>query len=64
VAIEIEVAPYFSPSEVAGVLLGAVVVRFDGPIETMHITALFSDCNDQAANEAEAKAKGKQLPAG
>lgn len=60
-AIEIEVAPYFSSSEVTGVLLGTVVVRFDGPIETMHITVLFSDCHDQAANEAEAKAKAKRL---
>ena len=48
-------------SAVAGVLQATVIVRFDAPIETMQITALFKDCGSREANNAAAVAAAKQL---
>jgi hypothetical protein len=60
-AIEIDVADEIGSSAVSGVLLATVIVRFDGPIETMHITVLFKDCGSREANNAAAIAAAKQL---
>jgi hypothetical protein len=59
--IEIDVATNFSSSHVTGFLSGTVIVRFDGPIETMHINVLFADRHNRPANEAAAKAAAKHL---
>jgi hypothetical protein len=40
VALEIGALENFSRVAVAGIRSGAVIVRFDGPIETMHINVL------------------------
>jgi hypothetical protein len=60
-AIEIDVVPGFGSSHLPGILSGTVIVRFDGPIETMQINVLFAQQPDQAANEAKAIAMAKQL---
>ena len=60
-AIEIDVVPNFAQSEVAGVLSGSVIIRFDGPVETMLVHVLFKDRADQAANEEAAIRAAKQL---
>ena len=60
-AIEIDVADQIGMSAVAGVLQGTVIVRFDGPIETMRLTVLFKDCGSREANNAAAVAAAKQL---
>jgi hypothetical protein len=60
-AIEIEVADQIGMSAVTGVLQGTVIVRFDGPIETMQITVLFKDCGSRKANSAAAIAAAKRL---
>jgi hypothetical protein len=60
-AIEIEVAYNFGKSQVDGVLLATVIVRFDGPIETMHINVLIRDRHVPADNRAEAISMAKQL---
>jgi hypothetical protein len=60
-AIEIDVVPNFAQSEVAGVLSGSVIIRFDGPVETMLVHVLFKDRADQTANEAAAISAAKHL---
>jgi hypothetical protein len=60
-AIEIEVADQIGMSAVSGVLQATVIVRFDGPNETMQITVLFEDCGSREANNAAAIAAAKRL---
>ena len=60
-AIDIDVADQIGMSATAGVLHGTVIVRFDGPIETMQVSVLFKDCGNREANNAAAVAAAKQL---
>jgi hypothetical protein len=60
-AIEIEVSDQIGSSAVHGILLGTMVVRFDSPIENMHINALFNDQGSREANKAEVISAAKRL---
>jgi hypothetical protein len=60
-AIEIDVVKHFGQSDVGGVLSGTVIVRFDGPIETMHINVLFKEQDSWEKNEVAAISAAKSL---
>jgi hypothetical protein len=60
-AIEIEALENFGRSTATGICSGTVIVRFDGPIETMHINVLFKDRGSREKNKAAAVARAKRL---
>jgi hypothetical protein len=60
-AIEIDVVPNFAQSEVAGVLLGSVIISSTARLRPCSSVSCFKDRADQVANEEAAINAAKQL---